>query len=87
MIIVILVRRLFCQHYLKSLKMKKLIIINAIIWATVILVSAILFKDSDNWDIFFILIISLSTITNGAFCGINSVTDMFIASLSKLANG
>jgi hypothetical protein len=24
-----------------------------------------MFKDSDNWDIFFILIISLSTITNG----------------------
>jgi len=45
--------------------MKKLIIINSIVWASVILLSAILFKDSENWDVFFILVIALSTVTNG----------------------
>ncbi|HIC33113.1 MAG TPA: hypothetical protein EYO76_14470 [Flavobacteriaceae bacterium] len=45
--------------------MKKLIIINSIVWATVIILSAILFKENENWDVFFILIIALSTVTNG----------------------
>ena len=45
--------------------MKHLLIYNAIIWATVILLSAILFKDHENYNIFFIVIIGLSTISNG----------------------
>ena len=50
---------------MRQTSMKKLIILNSMVWASVILVSAILFKDSDNWDVFFILVIALSTVTNG----------------------
>ena len=44
--------------------MKLLVIKNAIIWAIVLLVSAILFKDSDVFIYLFFLLIGAATITN-----------------------
>ena len=44
--------------------MKKLILINAIVWAALILVGSYLFKEHENWKLFFILWISGFAIIN-----------------------
>ncbi|WP_455168943.1 hypothetical protein [Aegicerativicinus sediminis] len=44
--------------------MKKLILINAIIWATLILVSAYLFKDNPYYEYYFGGLIMAAAITN-----------------------
>ena len=45
--------------------MKKLILINAIVWATIIMVGAYLFKGDENWKYFFGLILVAFCIVNG----------------------
>lgn len=45
--------------------MKKLILINAIVWATIIMVGAYLFKGDENWKYFFGLILVAFSIVNG----------------------
>ena len=52
--------------------MKKLILINAIVWAAVILITAWLFKDHPNYKYGFGVIIVAATLMNG-----------FIASASR----
>ncbi|MDU8886393.1 hypothetical protein RXV94_09500 [Yeosuana sp. MJ-SS3] len=37
--------------------MKKIILINAIVWAALLLVGSYLFKDHENWNYFFMIII------------------------------
>ena len=45
--------------------MKKLILINAVVWATIILVGAYLFKGDENWKYFFGLVLVAFSIVNG----------------------
>ncbi|WP_272024039.1 hypothetical protein [Olleya namhaensis] len=45
--------------------MKKIILINAIVWATIIMVGAYLFKGDENWKYFFGLILVAFSIVNG----------------------
>lgn len=45
--------------------MKKLILINAIVWATIVIVGAYLFKGDENWKYFFGLILVAFSIVNG----------------------
>ena len=45
--------------------MKKLILINAVVWATIIMVGAYLFKGDENWKYFFGLILVAFSIING----------------------
>lgn len=45
--------------------MKKLLIVNALIWAAVILITAYLFKDSEEYGVLFGVLIVASTLTNG----------------------
>lgn len=45
--------------------MKKLILINAIVWATIVTVGAYLFKGDENWKYFFGLILVAFSIVNG----------------------
>lgn len=44
--------------------MRKIILINAIVWAALILVNSFLFKDHDNWKYMFLFLISGFTIVN-----------------------
>ena len=44
--------------------MKKFILINAMVWAALILIGSYLFKDHENWDYFFIFWISGFAIVN-----------------------
>ena len=53
------------QKYLCLISMKKLILINAIIWATIVLVGAYLFKENENWKYFFGTILVAFSIVNG----------------------
>ena len=45
--------------------MKKLILINAIVWASIVMVGAYLFKGDENWKYFFGLILVAFSIVNG----------------------
>ncbi|QCE39959.1 hypothetical protein [Psychroserpens sp. NJDZ02] len=45
--------------------MKKLILINAIVWVTIVLVGACLFKGSENWNYLFGTILVAFSIVNG----------------------
>jgi hypothetical protein len=45
--------------------MKKLILMNAVVWATIIMVGAYLFKGDENWKYFFGLILVAFSILNG----------------------
>ena len=45
--------------------MKKLILINAVVWATIIMVGAYLFNGDENWKYFFGLILVAFSIING----------------------
>ncbi|WP_281847983.1 hypothetical protein [Olleya namhaensis] len=45
--------------------MKKLILINAIVWVTIVMVGAYLFKGDENWKYFFGLILVAFSIVNG----------------------
>ncbi|WP_282070398.1 hypothetical protein [Olleya namhaensis] len=45
--------------------MKKLILINAIVWASIVMVGAYLFKGDENWKYFFGLILVTFSIVNG----------------------
>ncbi|SFJ64156.1 hypothetical protein [Olleya namhaensis] len=44
--------------------MKKLILINAIVWASIVMVGAYLFKGDENWKYFFGLILVAFSIVN-----------------------
>ena len=44
--------------------MKKLILINAVVWAALILIGSYLFKDHENWKLFFIFWISGFAVIN-----------------------
>jgi len=45
--------------------MKKLILINAIVWASIILVGALLLKDHPNYQYFFGIIVFAAALMNG----------------------
>lgn len=44
--------------------MKKLILINAIVWATLILVASYLFKDAPNYNYFFLALVFSAGLMN-----------------------
>lgn len=50
--------------FIRLIGMKKLILINAIVWAALILVGSYLFRGHENWNYFFIFWISGFTIIN-----------------------
>jgi len=45
--------------------MKKIILINAIVWAILILVSSYLFKGHENWNYFFAFLLVTFSLING----------------------
>ncbi|WP_397362425.1 hypothetical protein [Olleya sp. R77988] len=45
--------------------MKKIILINAIVWAVIILVGSYLFKENPNWKYFFAIVLVAFSIING----------------------
>lgn len=45
--------------------MKKIILLNAIVWASIILIGALLLKDHPNYQYFFGILIFAAALTNG----------------------
>jgi hypothetical protein len=56
--------------------MKKIILINAMVWAVLLLVGSYLFKDHENWSYFFTVVIL-------GFITINSVLTVHIKKENK----